>query len=184
MDISTDAKTRSGDDGFCQPASPQTPFLGRALGSVRREQAQRWLLIAVLAFSDALMISLALVMAWYIRIESGLLAYYSQGPFHAYWEIVIIAVPLLLVTFCINGLYKYDRLMGGTQEYEAVVRACTYGVVVLVFIAFMEHDFLPSRGWLLISWVLSIVLVGTPRISGAESFDGSAAAVGGGSRPH
>ena len=105
------------------------------------------------------MVSLALLAAWYIRIASGWLAYYSEGPVDVYLRAIAVAVPLLLCIFLVNGLYDYRFLLGGTKEYEAAVRACSYGVVALVFVSFMWRELVLSRGWLIISWSLATFLI-------------------------
>ncbi len=120
---------------------------------------QRWVLIAVLVLSDALMVGLALLTAWYVRIESGLLAYYAEAPIEIYLQAILVAVPLMLGVFLLCGLYDYKMLLGGTKEYEAALRACSYGVLALVFVSFMWRELVLSRGWLIISWAMVISLV-------------------------
>lgn len=150
------------------------PLLGSTTaGKAKRfssHAVQRYLLVGTLAFSDAVLVSLALILAWYLRIESGILDYSSGGRFDDYLRMVAVAVPLLLALFWVNGLYHYDWLLGGMKEYEAVARGCTYGVVLLAFVTFMWRDFLPSRGWLLISWGTSILFVGTSRFAWRRLF--------------
>jgi lipopolysaccharide/colanic/teichoic acid biosynthesis glycosyltransferase len=124
---------------------------------------QRWVLIAVLVLSDALMVGLALLTAWYVRIESGLFAYYAEAPLEIYLQAIAVAVPLMLGVFLLSGLYDYKMLLGGTKEYEAALRACSYGVVALVFVSFMWRELVLSRGWLIISWAMVVLLVCTSR---------------------
>lgn len=124
---------------------------------------QRRILITVLVLSDALMVGLALLTGWYVRIESGLLAYYAEAPFEVYLQAIAVAVPLMLGVFLLSGLYDYNNLLGGTKEYEAAFRACSYGVVALVFVSFMWRELVLSRGWLIISWAMVVLLVCTSR---------------------
>jgi len=148
----------------CQQAPPygvadQASVFRLKWAETTSAQYQRWVLVGTLVLSDALMVGLALLTAWYIRIESGLLAYYSQAPVETYLLAIAVAVPLMLCIFLLSGLYDYRVLLGGTKEYEAIVRACSYGVVALVCVSFLWRELVLSRGWLIISWSLAIFLV-------------------------
>ena len=161
--MSSKVNQRVGDRVYPYDAAGHASVLRADCTATNPHRYQRWVLIGALALSDALMVSLALLTAWYVRIESGLLTYYSEGPFDVYLQAIAVAVPLLLCIFLIGGLYDYRFLLGGTREYEAVVRACSYGVVALVFVSFMWRELVLSRVWLIISWSLATLLVCTSR---------------------
>jgi lipopolysaccharide/colanic/teichoic acid biosynthesis glycosyltransferase len=124
---------------------------------------QRQVLVATLLVSDGLMVGLALLLAWYLRIGSGLLPYGAPGDLPLYLQTTLVAVPLMLILFAFAGLYRYNLLLGGPQEYGNVFRACTYGIVALVFVSFLQRTTSLSRSWLLIAWLLSTLLVGSSR---------------------
>lgn len=123
----------------------------------------RVLIIALLVL-DALCVLGSLALAYVIRID-GLIPYYATVNDAAYRNLVILAVPLFLACFAILGLYQRDNLLGGVIEYKQVVKGCTAGLMLLVvYVMFARmDDFDPSRGWLVLSWVLSIAMVGTMR---------------------
>ncbi|MCS6848819.1 MAG: sugar transferase [Anaerolineae bacterium] len=121
-------------------------------------------LIIALLILDALCVLGSLALAYVIRID-GVIPYYATVNNEAYRNLVILAVPLFLACFAILGLYQRDNLLGGVVEYKQVVKGCTAGLMLLVvYVVFARMaDFDPSRGWLVLSWVLSIAMVGTMR---------------------
>ena len=73
-------------------------------------------------------------------------------------------MPFWLGLCALFGLYTPARLLGGTEEYAAVVKTNTFGIVGLIIISFMLDPFHPlARGWFVLAWVLSIVLMGGAR---------------------
>ncbi len=129
----------------------------------RKRRLQRGVLIGTLVLSDALAVSLALLLAWYIRIGSGWIPYRASVDFDLYRRTIWMAVVLDLLIFALSGLYDYDSLLGGTQEYSAAFRGCSYGVIALIVVSFFFHSQPLSRGWLLLSWVISLLFVGGSR---------------------
>jgi lipopolysaccharide/colanic/teichoic acid biosynthesis glycosyltransferase len=127
------------------------------------EQKQRVLLIGTLVITDALAVTAGLLLAYYLRIGSGLLPYTSPYASAAYLGITVIAVPVWLLIFLANRLYHFDSLLGGPDEYASVFRGCTYGTVALVILSFFERGEDLSRGWLLLSWLTCILVVGGER---------------------
>ncbi len=128
---------------------------------------QQWRLLtwALLAL-DSLAVLGSLVFAYALRISSGLLAYHGpQQNEDIYRMLAFISVPMWLSLFAMTGLYKRDTLLGGVVEYQRVIRACTSGVMAFVVLSFLWRDIEVSRGWLLISWVLSCGLVGLERFA-------------------
>ena len=82
-------------------------------------------------------------------------AYYSSV---AFWSVTI-----WLGLFAIFRLYDRRLLFAGFHEYVRVANACTTGLVVEVMLSFLEVQLPVSRGWLLLTWALSIVLVAASR---------------------
>jgi len=122
----------------------------------RREQSA---LIASLVLLDGLVISLALALAYYLRVASGLLPYYGPPDPLAYARNVLFFMPVWFLICALFRLYDPDYLLGGPQEYAQAVKACTFSVVGLTVLSFWERGDLFSRGWLLLSWALSTILV-------------------------
>jgi lipopolysaccharide/colanic/teichoic acid biosynthesis glycosyltransferase len=109
---------------------------------------------------DALAIYLSLLLAYDLRISSGLLDYTSPYNPAAYQRFALTCVPIWLALFGLFGLYRRDTLLGGTDEYKGVLRACTSGVMAIITVTFVQRSMTqPSRGWLLLSLVLSCLFV-------------------------
>jgi lipopolysaccharide/colanic/teichoic acid biosynthesis glycosyltransferase len=127
------------------------------------ELKQRAWLITVLVITDALAITAALLLAYYLRLGSGILPYTSPFSAKVYIRITLWAVPIWLLIFAMNRLYQFDRLLGGPEEYASIVRGCTFGVIALIILSYFERGTPLSRGWLLISGGTTILIVGTVR---------------------
>ncbi len=128
-------------------------------GRRRAGRYQRWAMGVTLVVSDAAMVVGALLLAWYLRIGSGWMVYNAPGALSSYWRAVWMAVPLVLALLAVHHLYEAGSLLGGTDEYAGILRSCTYGMVGLSVLSFWEHGSLVSRGWLLMSWALTVVMV-------------------------
>ena len=126
---------------------------------------ERIILTVCLVLLDTLAFIVALVLAYYLRIGSGLLPYNWPHQVSSYVRTVAIAVPVF-IAICANArLYDPQQLLGGPQEYAHVIRACTFGVIALMALSFWDRGDLLSRGWLLMAWVLSIFLLGMARFT-------------------
>jgi len=109
---------------------------------------------------DALAILSSLILAYTLRISSGLLTYHFQAEIDTYFKLSLVSVPVWLILFGVLGLYRRDKLLDGLAEYKLAVEACTGGMLVMIVVSFMWRDLgVISRGWLTFAWVLSCGLV-------------------------
>ena len=115
-------------------------------------------LVAGLLASDFICLMAGLVVAqWLATVPLGEPA--NRMP------VLALLLPLIVVAITlVQGNYDVHNLLGGTQEYAAVFRACTYGLVTLIVIGFALHQAL-SRGWFLFSWVLITLAMGCARFA-------------------
>ena len=101
-----------------------------------------------------------------VRLSSGLLAYnavYHPGTYRLF---LLVSIPLWLIIFAALGLYRADGLLGGLGEYTAVLRGSMGGVIAIVILSFfLGEKFILSRGWLLLVWGFSTLLVGGGRFA-------------------
>ncbi len=123
--------------------------------SRRSTRFQKNVMVVILATSDFLMVGLAQGLGQSILSK---------------WEISFFSIPATLISalvfvgiFALIGLYEPDHLLGGTAEYGLVFQGCTYGLVSLVVMSYLHSELLMLRDWLLLSWVLTIFLVGAAR---------------------
>lgn len=131
--------------------------------TTRMPNQWRLLRLTLLA-CDAIAIATALAAAYLIRLAWGLP--FLETPPHSpdfYSMLVLAIVPVWLIIFAAYHLYDRRYLLGGVREYVSVVNACTIGMVAVIVASFLEQSLFISRAWLLISWLLAIILVGTAR---------------------
>jgi lipopolysaccharide/colanic/teichoic acid biosynthesis glycosyltransferase len=117
-------------------------------------------LLAVLVLSDLLALVTAFAGAGWLLAQPAL----GSRHFDPYMSLVLSALPILAVIFLAQGLYDPQSLLGGAREFAAAFRACTYGLVALILLAFALHSRI-SREWILLSWALAIGLVGGLRFA-------------------
>ncbi len=138
------------------PAGSGSELWGRIIqfrGSTRARKArrfsshavQRYLLAGTLVFSDAVMVSLALILAWYLRIESGILVYSSGGRFDDYLRMVAVAV--LCCRLCSGSMASITILAPGRDEGIRDNCQVMYVGVVLLHLCLHVARFPASRGW-------------------------------------
>ncbi len=122
---------------------------------------QQWVaLTGILLAVDTLAILGSLMLAYTLRISSGLLAYHFQAEIDTYFKLSLASVPVWLVLFDVLGLYRRDKLLDGLDEYKLVAEACTGSMLAMIVVSFMWRDLgTISRGWLTFAWVLSCGLV-------------------------
>lgn len=122
--------------------------------------------LAALAVLDAVMVFIAMTLAYSLRITSGLLNYEGQYQDATYNGIVALSLPLWLMIFLFHGMYRRDNLLGGLIEYQQIAKAVTTGVIALMVVSFLWRDVaMLSRGWLLLTWLFSIGLIALSRFT-------------------
>ncbi len=116
---------------------------------------------------DTVAIGGALFLAYNLRFRSGLLPFVERySPVQGvYVMVILMAIPIWILIFALNGLYDPHNLLGGPQEYAKVVNASSFGVLGLVVLTFFQRDLIVSRSWLLLSWLLATIFAGTARFT-------------------
>lgn len=112
----------------------------------------------VLLVADALAVAIALGVAFLGRFEvdvPGLAPVPDLNP---------LVPPLILVvflgTFALFGLYTMPRAAGsGYDEYRRVVTAATFALAAVVMASYLYYQVTVSRGFLLTTWAISLLLV-------------------------
>ncbi|MBI3941648.1 MAG: sugar transferase [Chloroflexi bacterium] len=127
---------------------------------------QRLIYLVLLIIADGLVLGLAFALAYAVRFYAPV-SWFQEGnsSITYYSNLVFYLIPLWLVLFAIFGLYDYANLLGGTKEYGLVFNACTAGILGVMVIDFLDVQTLVARGWLLLAWIFSGVLVMLSRFS-------------------
>jgi len=121
--------------------------------------------ISSLIVSDALMTLVAFRLAYFFRFELNLTFFRLEAPaaLPFYSSLSYVLLIAWLAIFAIAGLYKKENLLGGTEEYALVGRATTIGMLVLIVAGFLQPAFIIARGWVLMAWLFSLVLIDAGR---------------------
>ncbi len=125
-------------------------------------------LVALWLIGDALAIYAALNVAFSVRYNLAdwlPLVERLQPITERYAVIIPAAIPLWLVLFAFNRLYDPRYLLVGLGEYGKVVVACSFGVLVLIVLSFLEPNLSVSRSWLVLCWAFAILWVSAARFA-------------------
>jgi exopolysaccharide biosynthesis polyprenyl glycosylphosphotransferase len=128
----------------------------------------QWALFSlVLVISDVLMLGIAFRAAYAIRFGFSLPVFQLEvTPDIAFYQRVALLMTVVwTISFFVVGLYKKENLLGGPQEYALVFRASTTSTVLVMVASFFELEFGIARGWLVLSWLLSFLLVSLARFT-------------------
>ncbi len=118
----------------------------------------------LVAALDGVSVAAAMAGAYYLRIGGSVLPYYGPKELESYIAISAFMVPVWLAIHFAARLYDPDIMGSGVDEYLQIVKASTFGVVVMITLTFWDRLIL-SRGWVLILWVLSVALLTLERFS-------------------
>jgi len=123
--------------------------------------------VVLLIVLDTLVVLLSLWLAYTVRISSGIVTYGGPSDLAAYRTLSLASLPMWLVLFAVFHLYRRDYLLGGTREYQQVLKACTAGIIGVILLSFLWRDqfVLVSRGWLIMAWTICTTLVMLERFS-------------------
>ncbi len=138
--------------------TPRTPQPGGASG-------REWRVLRLIVIgADAAAITLAFALAWIITrlLHDGTAAPLTPARF-LHLALYIVGWMLLLVAY---HLYDLESLLDGFAQYERIAHASTTGLLLLVgILAILEGDALIPRSLLLLSWLLSVVILGSSRFA-------------------
>jgi len=116
---------------------------------------------------DALCILTSLTLAYILRFKNPWVPYHATYSLSFYLGLVPWVVLSWLGLFALYRLYDRRLLFGSTEEYAAVINACTAGMIAVIFYDFLRRDpeSVLSRGWVLLVWGLSILTIGLARFA-------------------
>ena len=107
---------------------------------------------------DAMFIGLAFWAAYAMRFK--VLFYPNLVETQRLLVLSICAIPIWLIIFRVSGLYSFDVLFGGVEEYGRVFNSVTISSIILVLLDFLFRNNEPlSRGWLILTFLFAIILL-------------------------
>lgn len=133
--------------------------------SVDEAAKDRRLYRLFLIAGDGLVLFLAFTFAYWLRFQAGVAIAQDVVPSAAdYLQLTMALIAVWLVLFATMGLYDFHNLLGGVTEYMRVANACTLGMFSVVLFSFANPQFVVARGWVVLAWLLSIVMVASYRL--------------------
>lgn len=138
-------------------------ILEERIPSVRpRSELRRYeqrLLIASLLLTDACVVMLSFALAYAVRFWFGQTLFGEGGIKPEFYSLLmVLLIPAYLALFHIYGLYNHANLLGGTTEYARIFNAITAGLVLIMFVNFIQPSFIVARAWLLLAWGFMVIL--------------------------
>ena len=114
---------------------------------------------------DSLVLGAAFLLAFWIRIGSGLIPYDLETAITPYILLFFLSLPACLIIFYTLNLYDSNEIYYGTAEYVQVIKGVAFCIPAIIFVSYWIRDFNPSRGWLLCFWILGTIFLGIERFS-------------------
>jgi lipopolysaccharide/colanic/teichoic acid biosynthesis glycosyltransferase len=112
--------------------------------------------------ADLLMLIAALAISFGLRYGDTPWPAATHEPTRATVIFAALTLVIVMLLFAMNRLYDLEMLFGGHREYEAVAKASTYGMAIVLILAFLTGEPI-SRGALVLFWLLAMPLVGGSR---------------------
>ena len=117
-------------------------------------------------FIDGVLIGLSLLIAWYIRIQSGWLQGSAQNlSFNEYMKPLLYIVPFYLILYNIGGLYKTHRTKSNLDELFSLIKANLIGILVFLSYLYTTKNIHYSRKVLIIFFILCVLTCFIERVA-------------------
>jgi len=120
----------------------------------------------LLVFIDMVMMALAFIVSYYLRLFTEHLTPADIGSLWSYLGVMLIQILTLVTVFFLSKLYHRQRGLSHVDELYSVFVAVSVGTIMSVagnsFIIRNGPDY--SRRMIVFSWALTIVLIGVGRL--------------------
>jgi len=130
------------------------------------ESKSRVLFASLLVLMDVVMMALAFLFSYYLRLWTEHLTPADIGSLRSYLGIMVIQTLTLITVFFFSKLYHRQRGLSHVDEFYSTVVAASIGTIMSVavnaFILRNGPDY--SRRMIVFSWVFTIVLVTIGRL--------------------
>jgi exopolysaccharide biosynthesis polyprenyl glycosylphosphotransferase len=125
-----------------------------------------FLFTGLLVMIDAVMMVVAFIFSYYLRLWTEQLTPAELGYLRAYASVILIQVVTLVAVFFFTRLYHRQRGLSHVDEFYSVFVAVSVGTIISVaansFLIRNGPDY--SRRMIVFSWILTIVLVTIGRL--------------------
>ncbi len=134
--------------------------------------SRRWLLAQ--AALDALLINIAIAIAWYIRYELEISPSFGEGffyhPYTAYLPLAGLLTLLLLFVFRLEGLYPLARGQSLLDEIYTIVNGTTTAILLVMAFTFFVRPLVFSRAMYVYAALGIILLLSLVRLIERQIF--------------
>jgi exopolysaccharide biosynthesis polyprenyl glycosylphosphotransferase len=111
---------------------------------------------------DFAMIVLAAATAYFLRGLPAFETYVSRVfnlSFEDYLNFAFVVAPFFILILAIEGLYAMRTTRRFWQEVYGVMKAITFGLIILIIAVFLNREWFSSRFVILIGWMLAVFYV-------------------------
>lgn len=131
---------------------------------MRRQLQWRAFFIA-LAVLDLVLVYAAFQISFYIRFHTSLAIFVQDviPQTKLYEGLSLFLLPIWLMLFAGFGLYNRANTLQGTREAQRLFSAATVCAILLIAVDFLYPSILLARGWVIVTWLMSFMLVGIGR---------------------
>lgn len=117
------------------------------------------LLNSFLVFIDAVIITLALILSWFIRFQTGVFeASQWHLDFYTYMMPLVVIIPLYILIYNAVGLYTPQRTKQFDHEILLIIKSNVIGLLILINALFIIKQIHYSRYVLFLFIIFSIIL--------------------------
>ncbi len=135
----------------------------RSLAGVKR----RWFVSAALVISDAILINIAFVLAYWIRYDLQWLRAVDPAfvvPFTVYIPVAVILTGVLILAYRRQGLYSLRQGISWFDELYGIINGTATGIVVMVVLVFILRPTFYSRLIFFYAGAIILVLLSCSRL--------------------
>ncbi len=130
-------------------------------------QRQHWMVVSLYVLTDALLVNLAFLLAYWVRYElalGGTINESSQVAVSVYFPLMVATSVAVLLAFTWKGLYRLPRGSSWLDAMSVIVSGSltAIAVVIILALAFVQAN-LYSRLIYLYTWLAIILLFGIAR---------------------
>ena len=123
----------------------------------------------ILFLADLFVIGLAWFLSYYIRFYIGLIPVEKGIPsFKIYLYLIIPILFIWSFVFKYFGLYRPKRMSSYFNEAFDIAKACTFSVLILIFLTFLIRQYEYSRLVFLGFWIMTIAAMSIERVAFRE----------------